>query len=72
VAEHDRIIAAEDLLDHQAHQTLPLDDVERVRGLSQARKKRREGLRQTQVRRPLLRLFGDRLQFDSQRALALA
>src|ERR1700681_2521520 len=33
VAEHDRIIADEYLLDHQAHQALPLDDVDRVRRL---------------------------------------
>ena len=72
MAEHDRIIANEHVLDDQAHDALSLNYVERVGRSTQSREKCGERLRQTQVRGPLSRLFGDRLPLGSQRALALA
>jgi len=72
VAEHDRIIANEHLLDHQAHDTLPFDHVERVGGSTQPREKLRERLRQPEVRGPLLSLLGNRLQLGAQPVLPLA
>ncbi len=72
VAKHDRIIAHEHLLDHQAHDTLPFDHVERVGGSTQPREKHRERLRQAEVRCPLLRLLRNRLQLGAQPVLPLA
>src|SRR5712692_5731793 len=72
VADHDRVIADEHLLDEQTHEALPLEDVQRVRRSPQAREKRRERLREAQIRGPLSRLIGDRLQLGAQRLLALA
>jgi len=44
VADHDRVIADEYLLDDQAHDTLTLNDVQGVGGHAQPRQKRRERL----------------------------
>src|SRR5229473_3898716 len=72
VAYHDRVIADEHLLDDQAHDPLPLDDVERIGGHSQTSQKRRERLGQAEVHRPFPRLFSDRLQFGPQCVFTLA
>lgn len=71
VADQDRVLADEHLLDDQAHDALALENVERVRGHAQPREKSRERLRQAQVRRALLSLFGDRVQLGPQRLLTL-
>ena len=49
VADHDRVVIDEDLLDDEAHDSLPLHDVERLGRRAQAREKRRQGLGQAQV-----------------------
>ena len=72
VADHDRVIADEHLLDEQTYEALPLKDVQRVRRHPQPRKKCRERFREAQIRRSLSRLIGDRLQLGAQRLLALA
>ncbi len=71
MANHDRVIADEHLLDEQAHEALPLQDVQRIRRRPQPGKKRRECFREAQIHRPLARLIGDRLQLGAQRLLAL-
>src|SRR6266536_2249795 len=72
VADHDRVIADEHLLDDQSHEALPLENVERIGGYAQPNEKCRERLRQAQVGCSLTSLLGDRLQLDAQRLLALA
>src|SRR6266581_4862755 len=72
VADHDRVIADEHLLDDQSHEALPLENVERIGGYAQPNEKCRECLRQAQVGCSLTSLLGDRLQLDAQRLLALA
>ena len=42
VANHERVVADEDLLDEEPHDPLPLHDVERLGRRPQARQKRRE------------------------------
>ena len=51
VADHDRVVVDEDFLDDEAHDSLPLHDVECLGRCAQAREKRRQGLGQAQ-RRP--------------------
>src|SRR3972149_10440987 len=72
VTDHDRVIADQHLLDEQAHEALPLEDVQRVRRYPQPGEQRRERLRGAPIRRPLSRLIGDRLPLGAQRLLALA
>jgi hypothetical protein len=72
VADHNRVIADEDLLDEQAHEALSLDEVQRVRRHPQPSEKRRERFREARIRRPLSCLIGNRLQLGAQRLLALA
>ena len=43
VANRDRVVADENLLDEESHDPLPLQDVERLGRRPQARQKRREG-----------------------------
>ena len=50
VADHDLVVIDEDLLDDEAHDSLPLHDVERLGRRAQAREKRRQGLGQAQMR----------------------
>src|SRR5712691_2798092 len=71
VADHDRVIADEYLLDEQAHEALSLEDVQRVRRHPHPGEKRRERFCEAQIRRPLARLIGDRLPLGAQRLLAL-
>ena len=61
MAEHDRIIANEHVLDDQAHDALSLNYVERVGRDTQPSEKRRKRFGQAEVHRPLLSLFRDRL-----------
>ena len=49
VANHDRVVADEDLLDEEPHDPLPFQDVERLGRRPQARQKRREGFSETQM-----------------------
>ena len=44
VADHDRVVIDEHLLDDGAHDSLPLHDIERLGRRAQTREKRREGL----------------------------
>src|SRR6266511_3743267 len=71
VADHDRVIADEHLLDEQTHEALPFEDVQCVRRHAQPGEKRRERLRELQIHRPLSCLIGDRLQLGAQRLFAL-
>ena len=50
MADHDRVVIDEDLFDDEAHDSLPLHDVERRGRRTQAREKRRQGLGQAQMR----------------------
>ena len=42
MANHDTVVADENVLDDEAHDALALDDVKRVRGTTQSGKKRCE------------------------------
>ena len=71
MANHDRVVADEDLLDEEPHDPLPFQDVERLGRRPQARQKRREGFSETQMRGAVASLFHQRVQLLSQRLLAL-
>ena len=62
VADHDLVVIDEDLLDDEAHDSLPLHDVERRGRRAQAREKRRQGLGQAQVRGALASLLDQSVQ----------
>jgi hypothetical protein len=65
------VVADEDVLDDEAHDSLALNDIKRVGGAAQSAEKRRERLGQTQKRGAIGSLVGDRLQLDPQRLFAL-
>ena len=65
MANHERVVADEDLLDEEPHDPLPLQDVERLSRRSQARQKRREGFSQAQMRGTIVGLFHQRVQLVS-------
>src|SRR5437867_13337545 len=56
VTDNDCVIAYKHLLDDEAHDALPLDDVQSVGCHAQPRQERRECLREAQVRGSLLGL----------------
>ncbi len=70
--DDDRVVADEDVLDDEAHDSLPLEDVERVGGAAQATEEGRERLSKAQERGAIGSLVGDGLQLGAQRLLALA
>ena len=63
VSNHDRVVADEHFLNDEAHDSLPLDDVECLGGRAQAREERRQSLRQTQMGGTITGLFDQRAQF---------
>ena len=69
--DDDRVVADEDFLDDEAHDSLPLDDVKRVGGAAQTTEERRERLSKAQERGAIGSLVGDGLQLGAQRLLAL-
>jgi hypothetical protein len=50
MADDDTVIANENVLDDETHNSLTLDDVERVGGTAQATEERREGFCKAQER----------------------
>ena len=62
MADHDRVVLDEDLLDDEAHDSLPLRDVERLGCCAQAREKRRQGLGQAQMGGALASLLDQGVQ----------
>ena len=62
VADHDRVVIDEDLFDDEAHDSLPLHDVERRGRRAQAREKRRQGLGQAQMGGALANLLDQCVQ----------
>ena len=71
MANRDRVVADENLLDEESDDPLPLQDVERLGRRPQARQKRREGFSQAQMRGTIVGLFHQRVQLALQRLLAL-
>ena len=71
MANHERVVADEDLLDEEPHDPLPLHDIERLGRRPQARQKRREGFGETQMRGAVASLFHQRIQLLLQRLFAL-
>ena len=68
----DCVVADEDVLDDQAHDSLALQDVERVGGVAQPAEERRESLSQAQERSAIGSLVSNRLQLSAQRLFALS
>ena len=62
--DDNRVIADEDILDDQAHDSLALHDVKRVGSAAQTAEKRREGLGQAQEHGAIGSLVCDRLHFS--------
>ena len=62
VADHDLVIIDEDLFDDEAHDSLPLHDVERRGRRAQAGEKRRQSLGQAQMRGALASLLDQSVQ----------
>ena len=71
MSDHDRVVADEHFLDDEAHDSLLLDDVERLGRRAQAREERRQSLRQAQMGGTITGLLDQRAQFLAQRLLAL-
>jgi hypothetical protein len=71
MANHDAVVADENVLDDEAHDALALDDVKRVGSATQSGEKRRESFGEAQERSPVCRLVGDRLQLATQCLFAL-
>jgi len=69
--DDDGVVANEDVLDDQAHDSLALNDVERVSSAAQTAEERRKSLGQTQERGAIGRLVGDCLQLDPHRLFTL-
>ena len=69
--DDDRVVADEDVLDDETHDSLALDDVKRVGGAAQTTEERREGFCKAQERGAIGGLVSDRLQLGAQRLLAL-
>ena len=69
--DDDRVVANEDVLDDETHDSLALDDLKRVGGAAQTAEERGERLGQAQERDAIGRLISDRLQLGAQRLFAL-
>ena len=69
--DDDSIVADEDVLDDEAHDSLALNDIKRVGGAAQATEERRESLGQAQERGAIGGLICDRLQLGPQRLFTL-
>jgi hypothetical protein len=65
MSDDDRVVANEDVLDYEAHDSLALNDIKRVGGAAQTSKKRRERLGKAQERVAISRLVSDRLQLGA-------
>ena len=65
MADHDRVVVDEDLLDDEPHDSLPLHDVERLGRRAQAREKRRQGLGQAQMGGALASLLDQGVQLGA-------
>lgn len=72
MADNDGVVADQNLLDDEAHDSLALDDVKRIGGAAQSCEERRKGLCQAQEHGAVVGLVGDRLQLGAQCVLPLA
>ena len=71
MADDDSVIANENVFDDEAHDSLALNDVERVGSAAQTAEERRESLGKAQERGAIASLVGDRLQLGPQRLFTL-
>ena len=71
MANDNAFVLDQDLLDDQAHDPLPLLNVEGVGGATQLGEKCREGLSKTQIDGAIVDLIEESLQFRLQGVLAL-
>jgi RNA-directed DNA polymerase len=62
MADSDGVVTDQNLLHHEPHNSLPLNDIERVRSAAQTSKERRESLCQAQESSAIVGLVGDSLQ----------
>jgi hypothetical protein len=69
--DDDAVVADENFFDDEAHDTLPLEHVERFGSAAQTVEECREGLGQAQERGAIARLVRDRLQLSPKRLFAL-
>ena len=69
--DDDRVVANEDVLDDEAHDSLALIDVKRVGGAAQTTEECRESLGKAKERGAIGSLVSDRLQLGAQRLFAL-
>ena len=69
--DDDRVVANEDVLDDEAHDSLAPHDVKRVSGAAQTAEERLESLGKAQERGAIGGLVSDCLQFSAQRLFAL-
>src|ERR1039457_5670930 len=72
VADNDGVVADQNFLDDEAHDSLALEDVKRVGGAAQSCEERRESLCQAQEHGAVIGLVSDGLQLGAQCVLALA
>jgi len=63
VANDDAVVLDQDLFDNQAHDPLPLPNVEGVGGATQLGEECREGLSETQINGAIVDLIEDSLKF---------
>ena len=70
--DDDRVVANEDVLDDEAHDSLAFQDVKCVGGATQAAEERRQSLGKAQERGAIGGLVSDCLQLGTQRLFALA
>ena len=69
--DEDRVVADEDVFDHEAHDSLALDHIKCVGGAAQTAEERGECLGQAQEREAIGSLVSDRLRLGAQRLFAL-
>jgi hypothetical protein len=63
--DDDSVVADEDILDDEAHDSLPLNDIKRVGGAAQTAEERRESLGQAQECGAIGSLVSNRLQLGA-------
>ena len=62
MADSDGVVTDQNLLDHEPHNSLPLNDIERIGSAAQTGKERRESLCQAQESGAIVGLVSDSLQ----------
>jgi hypothetical protein len=72
VTDNDSVIADEDILDDQPHDSLAFDDIQGIGGAAQAAEERGEGFCKPQEVLTIVGLVGDRLQLGAQLLFAVS